>query len=308
MAEKIVITGATGFIGRSLVASLLADGYEVVVVTRNAKNARWYFEDRVAISEWDGVTSKGWAHHVDGSLAVINLAGENVASGRWNRKKMKKILQSRLDSCRAVYEAVDSAYLKPEVVIQSSATGFYGATLSAERFDECSKAGDGFLSFIVQKWEEAALPMAELGPRLVILRTGIVLGTEEGMLAQTIVPFRYFFGGHTGSGDQYVSWIHIEDEIEAIKFIIRKKSLRGVFNLSSPEPVTARDFFRTLGRVISRPSWFHLPSFLIKAAFGEMGDEVLLKGQRVYPLRLQKSGYNFRFPVLKDALENLLIK
>ena len=299
---RVVITGATGFIGRALCGALHRD-YEIVALSRNIDVARKSIGDLAKVMRWDAKTAAGWAAEADGALAIINLAGENVASGRWNKARKSRILQSRLDATSAIIEAIKQLKNKPKVVIQASAIGWYGPR-SDEQLDEDSTPGKGFLANVCRDIESAAEEIEGLGVRCVVIRTGIVLGRDGGALAKLITPFRFYLGGHLGNGRQWFSWIHLEDEVAAIKFLLENEHLKGVFNLTAPQPVTMKEFCKILGKVLHRPVWLNVPGFAVRLAFGEMADEMLLSGQRVLPNRLLDTGFDFQYANVEQALRS----
>ncbi len=308
MARKLVtITGATGFIGQALCRYFIGSGYDVAVLTRNADKARSLFGSQTIAAEWDGRTSQGWVELASRSAAIINLAGENIGAGRWTKEKKKRILESRLNAGKAVAEAVKRSSPEPGVVIQASAAGFYGPRQD-EELDETSPAGEGYLAGLVRQWEESTRAVEDLGVRRVIIRSGLVLGREDGILPRLMTPFRFFVGGPLGRGKQWLSWIHLQDEIRAIQFLVERHDLRGVFNLTSPGSVRNKEFCRALGQAMKRPWWFPVPAFVLRLFFGKMADETLLSGQRVIPRALLEAGFAFSFPDLKTALGNILKK
>ncbi|MDT8300689.1 MAG: TIGR01777 family oxidoreductase [Sedimentisphaerales bacterium] len=300
---RVVITGATGFIGRALCRELHKD-YEVIALSRDSNRAAKSVGDWASIVEWDGRTTGSWIQQADGALAIINLAGENVASGRWNKAKKAGILHSRMDTSRAVLDAVKQTNKKPKVIIHSSAIGYYGSR-GIERLDENSTPGKGFLADVCRNSETVAGQIESLGVRCVIIRTGVVLGNGGGALPRIMQPFRFFLGGHIGSGRQWLSWISLDDEVAAIKFLIENEDLQGVFNLTAPKPITMKRFCRKLGWVIRRPSWLFFPGFIMRLALGEMAGEVLLSGQRVKPKRLLEAGFEFKHIEVKKALKDI---
>jgi uncharacterized protein (TIGR01777 family) len=302
---KVIITGATGFIGRALCRKLLEAGYHVVALSRNADGGRKILGGGVVVKEWDGKSSRGWKELANGAYAIINLAGENISTGRWTQKKKQRILRSRLDAGKAVVEAVAEAQEKPRVVIQSSGIGYYGST-SDQMVDESSLPGKGFLVDVAQEWEASTKKVESWDIRHVVIRTGVVLGREGGALPRLLTPFRFFVGGPLGSGKQWLPWIHLEDEVKAIRFFIEKEDLSGPFNLCAPEPVTMKEFCNILGKVIRRPSWLPVPGFTLRLLFGEMAEEALLSGQRAVPKRLLDGEFQFKYPNLKPALEEIL--
>ncbi|MDH7512162.1 MAG: TIGR01777 family oxidoreductase [Clostridiales bacterium] len=308
MARKLVtITGATGFIGRALCRHFIGSGYDVAVLSRNAAKARSLFGSQAIAAEWDGRTSRGWLELASRSEAIINLAGENIGAGRWTEEKKKRLLQSRLDAGKAVVDAIKKSSPKPGVLIQASAVGFYGPRQD-EEIDETSPAGEGYLAGLVRRWEESTGEVEDLGVRRVVIRSGLVLGREGGILPRLMTPFRFFVGGPLGGGKQWLSWIHLEDEIRAIRFLVEKGGLRGVFNLTSPGCVRNKEFCRALGQAMRRPWWFPVPAFVLIIFFGKMADETLLSGQRVIPRALLEAGFAFSFPGLRTALGDILRK
>jgi len=304
MKRRVVVAGGSGFVGRSLCRHLAGWGYEVVVLTRQVSNWGGEFSS-VRQVLWDNQTVGNWYREIDGSFAVINLAGENVAAGRWSRHKKQRILDSRISACEAVVAAVQTAKVKPAVLIQASAIGYYG-DCGDKVVDESSAKGDGFLVEVVQRWEAAITPVGELGVRLVTLRLGVVLGRGGGMMAKVVTPFRFFVGGHLGDGKQWMSWVHVDDVAGVIGFCLEWESIEGVFNLVAPEVVRAREFFATLGQVMGRPSWLHVPGIVLKVFLGDMAREMLLAGQRVEAKRLAENGYVFKYCRLDGAIEEIL--
>ena len=305
MSKRVIISGATGFIGNALCRELIGGGYEVVGLSRNPEMGKALLPGQVKVVKWDTKSSQGWADYADGAYAIVNLAGENIASGGWTRERKKRILQSRLDAGEAVVEAVEKAKHKPAVIIQASGIGYYGDS-GDEILDETSSPGSGFLVEVAKQWEKTTKKVESFGVRQVIIRTGVVLGENGGFLSRVVLPYRFFVGGHMGNGKQWIPWIHVEDEVRAIRFLIEKKDLQGVFNLSSPHPLTSRDFSRTLGKVMKKPSWLPVPGFVLRLFFGEMASELILAGQRALPKRLQKSGFKFQYPDLESALSQIL--
>jgi len=306
MTQKIVITGGSGFIGRALCAELLAHGYCPVVLSRDPQRAATRMDPRVSIVLWDGRTPRTCAPHLAGARAVVNLAGESIASGlRWTAHKKKAVLASRMSAAEALAEALTLTAAKPAAVIQASAIGFYGDRRD-EILDEASAAGAGFLAEVAMRWEAAAAAFQGLGVRTAIIRTGIVLGPAGGFLQRAALPFRFFVGGHMGSGRQWISWIHIRDEVAAIRFLIEQTNLAGPFNLTAPQPLAARDFFRLVGQALHRPSWLPVPAFMLRLVLGEMARELLLAGQRVMPRRLQAAHFPFCYPDCLSALADVL--
>jgi uncharacterized protein len=305
MSKTVIISGATGFIGRMLVKKLLARDYRVVVLSRSPGKAAAFRSTQVEVVAWDGRSAEGWGHYADGACGIINLAGENIAAGRWTPARKAAILKSRLAAGRAITEAVAQAARKPGVVIQASGIGYYGARGDVV-LDETSIAGTGFLADVAVQWERSTEQVEASGVRRVIIRTGIVLGRDGGFLSRVMLPFRLFMGGCMGSGRQWLSWVHMEDEVGAICYLLERDDARGAFNLCSPNPLTAREFFGIMGSVMGRPSWLPVPGLALHLMLGEMADELILSGQRALPGKLLQAGYAFYYPSAREALENLM--
>lgn len=301
---RVIITGANGFIARALCRELHED-YEVVALSRNAKNADKLTGDMAKVLQWDARTPTGWDNQADGACAIINLAGENVGAGRWTRARKSRILQSRLNSTKAIIDALKCLQNKPKVVILASAIGYYGPRQD-EQLDEAALPGEGFLADVCRQVESFTDQIVALGVRCVVIRTGVVLGRDGGAIPKLAMPFRFYLGGHLGSGRQWFSWISLEDEVAAIRFLIENERLCGAFNLTAPQPVTMKEFCDILGKVLNRPAWLNVPAFAVRAALGEMADEMLLSGQRVLPARLSAAGFKFKYPDLKKTLSEIL--
>jgi uncharacterized protein (TIGR01777 family) len=301
---RVVIAGATGFIGRALSEALHKD-YEVVALSRDARRAARLIGDVATVLEWDGRSTGSWVRQAEGALAIINLAGENLATGRWTLSKKSGILQSRVNSRRAVVDAVKQVEDKPRVVIHGSAVGYYGIR-GDEELDENSSSGKGFLADVCRKSELLLDELEATGVRWVIARSGVVLGQGGGALANMIRPFRFHLGGYPGNGGQWLSWISLDDEVAALRFLMENEHLQGAYNLTSPQPVTMKQCCKTLGAVLGRSAWLPVPAFALRLAYGEMADEMLLAGQRVLPGRLLEAGFEFRYADLKSALTGVL--
>jgi len=305
MAPRIVVTGATGFIGRILCQRLTGEGYEVVALSRNPDREGKQSGSGVRVVRWDAQSAEGWGHEADGAHAIINLAGENIGAGRWTEEKKRRILQSRLNAGKAIVGAVDRAEDKPKVVVQASGIGVYG-DCGNHVCDESTPLGTGFLPDVGEQWEESTLHVTSHGVRHVVVRSGVVFGKSGGFLPRVVLPFRLFVGGHFGSGRQWFSWIHIDDEVRALRFLLEKEDAHGVFNLTSPNPLTSRDLSKTLGRVVKRPSLIPVPGIMLRILFGEMATELILSGQRAVPKRLLDAGYTFLYPEAEAALRHIL--
>jgi len=302
--RRVIVTGGTGFIGRVLCRLLVGKGYEVIVLSRNPARVDAVLGNGVKGWQWDARTADGWADAADGAYGIVNLAGDSIASGKWTIDKKRRILESRLNAGQAVREAIERVDNRPAVVIQASAIGYYGDGGDEVLNERCPR-GSGFLAEVAERWEETTKGIQSLGVRHVVIRTAIVLGKGGGFLRNVIPPFKMFLGGPSGSGRQWVSWIHIEDEAGAVVFLLEREDLDGIFNLSSPNPTRNRDFYRSLGRAIKRPSWLRAPGLLLRMLLGEMAEELILAGQRVLPERLLESGYEFRYPDLDPAFQEI---
>ena len=252
---------------------------------------------------WQPGASGEWERAIEGADAVINLAGEPIAGKRWTPKQKEILRSSRIDGTKALVEAIAKAQVKPKVMISGSAVGYYGSH-GDEVLHEDSKPGDDFLARLCVDWERQAQQAESLGVRVCLLRTGIVLAKGEGALKKMVPPFKMFIGGPLGSGRQWMPWIHIEDEVGLIQFLVENERARGPFNGSAPNPVTMAEFSKTLGTILNRPSWARVPPSVLALMVGEMA-EMLLNGQRVIPEAAIKLGFKFKYPNLKPALESL---
>lgn len=290
---KILITGGTGFIGSSLVKELSLSGYELIVLSRDKHENK----NGISFIQWE---SESLREAISKADIVINLAGEPLANKRWTSEQKKLIYDSRIAATRLLVRAINSSTNKPKKLISASAIGFYG-----NRYDEIvtenSSCGVGFLSDTCKNWEEEA---NKAETNVLILRTGLVLG-DGGALKKMLMPFKMFVGGPLGPGSQYMSWIHIHDMIQLIKFLV-EKNVTGIINVTSPNPVTNKEFSNVFGDVLSRPSFMPAPAFALKLLLGEMAS-LLLEGQRVLPERALQYGYKFKYPELEGALRSLLV-
>jgi len=292
---RIVIAGGSGFLGEPLVRRLAARGDDVAVLSRNPAKVR---AGRGVM--WDGRTQGAWTQEVASADAVINLAGENVGEGRWTEERKRKLVASRLDATGAVVEALRTAPPRDRVLVNASATGYYGVR-GDEELDESASRGAGFLAGLVEKWEAAARA-AEPFARVVVLRFGVVLAPEGGALEKLLLPFKLGAGGPVGSGDQWMSWIDRDDAVRIVTWALDTPGTRGPYNAVAPGAVRNRDFTKALGRAVHRPAFLPAPGFALKAVFGEMAEEMLLGGQRVVPRRAEQEGFAFEVPTLEASL------
>lgn len=305
---RVIVTGGSGLIGRALTRNLAADNHEVIVLTRSPGRVSGLPENARAVG-WDTRSADGWGHLASGAGAIVNLAGASIAGesffpARWTPERRHRIRQSRLEAGQAVTEAIVQAREKPQVVIQSSAIGYYG-TAKEETFTEESPPGDDFLADLSVEWEASTAAVESEGVRRAIIRSGMVLSPRGGALPRVLLPYRLFIGGPFGNGQQWWSWIHLEDEARAIRFLIEEEQASGPFNLAAPNPVRNDTFGKTLAEVLGRPHLLPVPGFAMRAAFGDVAT-VVLDGQQVLPERLQALGFTFRFPRLEPALQDLL--
>ena len=299
---RVIITGGSGLIGRALVDSLAQDGHDVIVLSRNPDAVKNLPKGACA-EKWDGKTAQGWGKFVNGADAIVNLAGATI-SEKWSEARKKEIRESRVNAGQAIVEALKAAEKKPGVVVQSSAVGYYGPR-GAEEITEDSSAGNDFLASVCQDWEASTAELDSLGIRRPIIRTGVVLSKNGGALPKMLMPIKMFVGGPIGSGQQYFPWIHLQDEVAAIRWLIDNPKARGVYNLSALRPLTNKEFTHAIGKVLGRPTFMPIPAFAMKTLFGEMS-ALLLDGQREMPARLVKEGFKFKFVDAEAALRDVL--
>lgn len=299
---KIIVAGATGLIGEALVKRLIGK-HELVIFTRNVPAAREKFKGAgIHFADWHQPPSH-LAALIDGSEALINLAGAGIGDQRWSEKRKEAVLWSRVQTVEALHNLLKAAEIKLKTIIQASAMGYYGTDLDAV-FTEESEVGTGFLAEVSYKWELAAAGLTDVTDRLVLIRSGVVLSNQGGALPKMALPFRFFGGGKIGHGKQWLSWIDIEDEVEAILFLLSQSSGSGVYNLVAPNPVRQSAFAKALGKAMHRPVWMPVPAFAIRLIFGEMGQEMLLKGTQALPQRLLNEGFKFHFENIDQSLQD----
>ncbi len=302
MGKKILITGATGLIGKRLCAKLVSRGDEITIFTRTAEKVKMPSSAKAV--EWNYHNPDEWKDHLEGQDAIIHLAGINLFTHRWTDKFKSRILESRRVSTYNLSMAIINLKRKPEVFISASGTGYYGDQGNAE-ITESSPAGTDFLAEVCKVWESNAAYVEKSGVRRVSIRTGVVLSPESGALKEMLLPFRLFVGGPLGTGTQWFSWVHLSDVAESYILAVDNKTISGPVNVTSPHPVTMNEFAKTLGNVLNRPSLFKVPSFALKIIVGEAA-EVVTYSQKVIPSKLISAGFRFRFPHLKEALGDLL--
>ncbi|HEX9444500.1 MAG TPA: TIGR01777 family oxidoreductase [Candidatus Binatia bacterium] len=303
---KLVVAGGTGFIGTALLNSLAQQGHALVVLTRRASPAGLPAGTTPIVWQpgspgtWENVLPEA----LSGADGVINLAGEPIAGKRWTGAQKQKLRASRVDPTRALVDAIGRSRSKPGFLLNASAVGYYGPR-GDETVTEADGPGGDFLARLCREWEDEAKKAEAHGLRVVRLRTGVVLGRDGGALAKMIPPFKLFFGGPLGSGAQWLPWIHLEDEVGLIRFLLENPAARGPVNATAPNPVTMKEFAKALGGALHRPSWAPVPAFALRLMLGEMA-EMLLTGQRALPAEAERLGYRFRHPALPEALRDIL--
>lgn len=300
---KVLVAGASGMIGRALVDALFAGGDQVVGLSRDPGRAR-EANPRLEWVRWEPTLERPPADAFDGVDGVVNLVGESIAQ-RWNDEVKRKIVESRRTATHNLVQAIEGLEHKPAVLVSQSAIGFYG-NRGDEVLDERSTPGSGFDSEIAQEWEQAARGVEAAGVRLVIVRTAQVLDPGGGFLGELLLPFKLGVGGPLAGGTQYVSWIHREDEVGILLWALDRDSVSGVVNAAAPQPVTNKEFAKTLGRALGRPAVVPIPGLVLDLKFGGEFGRIARGGQRVLPRRTQELGYEFRHPRLEAALRDLL--
>lgn len=298
---KILISGGTGLIGTSLIENLLKSGNEITVLTRNVSNR--INTENLQFMKLDSNSVDSLKSIISEFDAVINLAGESIGSGFWTKNKKERIVNSRVEIGKILANAIIDSDQKPDVFIQASGVGYYGTSTSAV-FDESSPNGTDFLASVAKVWEASSEELDTVGVRRVIIRTGVVLDKNSGALPLMVLPFRLFVGGPLGNGKQVISWIHLEDEVRAIEFLLTNKDISGPVNLTSPGVVTNKEFGKIIGEVLRKPFWFPTPSFGLKLLLGEKST-LVLDGQNAPPNKLIAAGFKFMYPALEGALSKI---
>jgi len=301
---RILIAGGTGMIGTALTRSFLADGHQVWVLTRDTGNAHLP-EGAMAVG-WDGQTTLGWGEVVSRMDTIINLVGEPLSRWPWTKKQKQRFWDSRVAAGGALAQAIQTASPRPKVLIQASAVNYYGPH-GLEPVTEADKPGKDFLAGLCEAWEASTQPVEEFGVRRVIIRSAIVLTAKAGILPIMLFPIRLFAGGPLGNGRQGLPWIHLADELAAIRFLLENPHASGPYNLTVPDPVSSAEFMRTAARLLRRPFWLPAPAFALRLVLGGMAT-LILDGMYLRPVRLQELGFVFRFGSLEHALRDLLKK
>lgn len=302
---KVVIAGGTGFVGKALVNALLSEGHSVIILTRkapasvhnNLRFVEWLNENDLSLVETE----------LDGTNVFINLSGESINSGRWTNKRKARILKSRVNSTNEIIRIISKLKDKPKTLINASAIGFYGTSETDNFTEEHCKAGNDFLASTVLQWEEAARKAEKFGVRTVLCRFGVILAKDGGAFSKMALPYKMFVGGKIASGKQWISWIHIDDVVRALLFVIKNEHIQGPINFTSPNPVTMNEMGQRIGKVMRRPHWLPVPKFVLQILLGEMSS-LVVQGQRVVPEKLDRLHYQFVYPGLEDALKNIYEK
>jgi uncharacterized protein (TIGR01777 family) len=301
---RIVIAGGSGFLGSALTRTLAAEGHDVVILTRQT-SPTGETRPHVSFTSWTPDGSAGpWSSVVDGATAVVNLAGESIAAKRWSAAQKRKLRDSRIFATRSLTSAIRQSSRPPASLVSGSAVGYYGDR-GDETLTEAAAPGHDFLAGLAEEWEAAAGDAADI-TRVALVRTGIVLDRRGGALPKMLPPFKMFVGGPLGSGRQYMPWIHKDDWVRLVSWMITAEGARGPVNATSPSPVTNADFSRALGRALGRPSLLPAPAFALRIAMGEMADALLLSGQRALPARATDLGFSFRYSGIDEALVSVL--
>jgi uncharacterized protein len=301
---RVLVAGGTGFIGPALIRSLSARGDGVVALVRDIVSASKILPPEVQVVQWDGRTVGEWGTLISTIDAIVNLSGASIGAGRWTAARKTTLRVSRIAPTRALVDAIRASGVRPRVLVNASAVGYYGMTGEGVTTEQ-SAAGTDFLGVVCQEWEQEAQDAASLGVRVVLPRFAVVLAEGGGALERMILPFRLFVGGRLGSGKQWYPWVHRDDAVAAICFFLDRENIRGPVNVVAPGIVLMRQFADDLGRVLGRPSWLAVPSFVLKALFGEMSG-LILYGRHIKPERLENEGFHFRHPALPSALRSIL--
>jgi NAD dependent epimerase/dehydratase family enzyme len=328
-SKRVVVTGATGLIGKALCKELIAKGYQVVVFSRDPQRARKSAPGAAEYIAWQPAERGAWTSAVDGAHGVIHLAGASLFGKRWSAAYKRDILESREVGTRGLVNAMAQAGTKPQVFVSSSAVGYYGPREDT-KLDESAPPGNDFLARVCQVWEREAAKAEDLGIRTVIVRTGVIVGSDEGKpsfpidlrgaslsrpgvvlnndegaLPLLMLPFRLYVGGPVLPGTQWLPWIHIADEVGILMLALEDERVRGPINATAPEPQTNRDFAKVVGRTMRRPSFVPVPGFALKLLLGEMAS-IITTGQRAIPKKVQALGYQFKYPTSEQALRQIL--
>ena len=298
---KVLVTGATGFVGKEVVKQLLANGAQINVLTRNVAKAALKMGSQCNYFQWQDTSLLPPLEAFEGVDGVINLMGEGIADKRWDEEQKKKIYESRITGTASLVEAMEGLKDRPKVLVSTSAVGIYGERAN-EEITEASSLADDFLANVCKDWEREASRALELGVRVVTIRTGVVLGRGGGALKKMLPPFKLGLGGKLGSGQQYMSWIHLNDLATMYIEALKNPEMQGPYNGTAPYPVTNEEFTKCLGKALKRPTFATVPAVALKFLFGEMS-AVLLEGQKVLPVKFKEMKFRFQYPTLEKALK-----
>lgn len=298
---RILVTGATGFVGQVVVKQLLDQKFEVVILTRNIPKAAIILGNKCKYFQWADTNELAPKEAFEGVDGVVNLMGENIGGRKWSLEQKKMIYNSRIDGTRRLIDTISTLTHKPSVFVSASAIGVYGSR-GPEELNENSSLGNDFLAHVCKDWEHEALRAQEFGLRVGIIRTGIVLGRNGGVLNRMLPIFKKGLGGPMGEGNQFMSWIHIDDLAAMYIEVLTNKSISGVHNGTAPYPATNTDFTKALGKVLKKPTAFRAPRFVLKSALGEMST-LVLDGQKVLPSKFKTENFRYRYPTLDMALK-----
>jgi uncharacterized protein (TIGR01777 family) len=305
LGKRIIISGATGLIGKKLIAVLSEKGYSITVLSRNKNSAKRILGDKADIMEWDYTKpSDDIVEVINGSFSIINLSGASIAGKRWNEEYKKVIYDSRVLTAKKITEAISKCNSKPDSFISSSASGYYGLD-GEESMTEDSPSGNDYLAKVCKDWESSAMEAEKYGVRAVCVRIAVVLDKNEGALLKLIKPFKFFIGGHLGNGKQWFPWIHIDDLVNLFIFSLENPGIKGGLNGAAPEQTRNKDFCKSLGKVMGRPGLFPVPEFALKIAVGEFAT-YLLTGRKIFPEKALRNGFKFKYDNLESALTNIL--
>ncbi len=305
MTKKIIMTGATGLIGVNLAKRLIASGYEIIVFTRDIDKGRERLPSVKNYVEWDYLKPEQWKNHFEDAHAVIHLAGANLAGKRFTESYKKKVRDSRILSTTNIADAISKTSKKPSVFLCASGINYYGES-GDKVLTEKSAPGSDFLADLCKEWENEASKVEKEGVRWVSVRTSPVLSTQDAVLKKLMPLFKLYAGASLGSGKQWFSWIHIDDIVNTYLYSLENETVNGPVNASSPNPVTMNEFTEQLGEVLNRPVFFRVPKLVMKAMIGESAD-FITASLRVIPEKLEKTGFQFSFPLLKNALSDAII-
>lgn len=301
---KFIICGASGYLGKNLIKRLVAENHHIIALSRTPGRQNANTTPGLNWKKWKNEDYSDWIDEINKDAVIINLIGEQIAAKRWTEKRKKELLESRVNSGKLILNAIKSAAEKPAVLLQASAIGIYTSAQGEDTsVDEQSATGGNFISDLVVQWENSTGEAESLGIKRFVLRTGLVIGKESELMKKFALPFKLFIGGPLGSGNQMMSWVHVDDFVESALYLINNNCESGAYNLTAPNPVTMKDFCKELGEYFKRPSWLPVPSIALKILFGQMAEQTMLTGEKVLPKALLESGYKFKYADLKSALK-----